>query len=575
MFDEHGRRIYRGQEALDKFAESLGSRLREAHKLHYKTTFQNLPISIENRKGSVRRGTDNDGEEWETKMKHPYGYIRGTKGPDGDAVDVFVGPNEDAAYAYVIHSNNPETGEFDEDKVMLGFNSSKRAKEVFMQHYDDPKFFGGIDRIPMWQFSEKVFVKKHTLKKLVASMRESSRSIPQGVGATGLDQSMKRAMLGNHQPQMINPEVREGGPGSGPRVRLYHGTTSSNAKKIRREGLKLQKSGGQTVPHVTTSKKDAMEFAKLTAKDAGGGERPVVISLKPEASKFFDDGKIGEMGTSSMRSSNKTRIHPKYIESREAREPAFASLQVPQDMLEKLIKSGQAPPIRNASKGGIREHGTKGMHWGQHSPREVIEHVVGKENYKGAMEHPNKGTIHLFDDPATRNTLAMYEKKIRDPQTVRDHIADSRAKYGHESRRRRSFESRLGSFLTESRRSPGTYYARELARYDTDAEEADVDLIRESFGGRVDFPRTKRHGDLGMGYFHEKIDRARRVVIKPTRGKKLTAGVFSEAKHAIKKGIPVYGIHKGRLRRVKNVEALGSPNKEGHFGRVIYRRKRK
>lgn len=509
MFDEHGRTIYRGQEALDKFAEALGSRLSEARKLHYKTSFQNLPISIENRKGSVRRGVGDDGEEWETKMKHPYGYIRGTEGPDGDAVDVFVGPNEDAAYAYVIHSNNPETGEFDEDKVMLGFNSSKRAKEVFMQHYDDPKFFGGIDAIPMWQFSEKVFVKKHTLKKLVASMRESSRSIPKGIGATGLDQSMKRAMLGNHQPQMINPEVRE------------------------------------------------------------------------------------------------------------AREPAFASLQVPEDMLE---------------------HGTKGMHWGQRSPREVIEHVVGKENYKGAMEHPKKGTIHLFDDTATGSTMAMYEDKIRDPQSVRDHIADSRAKFAHESRSReggpgsgphlrgqggskrdpdfkntdamkdvlkdfgkqnltaqdelrkdfehflsrrpkkkesrRSFESRLGSFMRESRRSPGTYYARELARYDTDAEEADLDLIRESFGGRVDFPQTKRHGQLGMGYFHEKIDRAKRVVIKPTRGKRLTAGVFSEAKHAIKKGIPVYGIHKGRLRRVKNVEALGNPNKSGHFGRVIYRKRR-
>src|SRR5882672_217189 len=116
--DEHGRKILIGQEALDHFSHGI-SRLLENRKLHYKTTFQDIPISVENRKGSIRRGVDPDGDDWETKMRLPYGYIPGTKGADGDAVDCFVGPSEHAAYAYVVHSNNIETGEFDEDKVML------------------------------------------------------------------------------------------------------------------------------------------------------------------------------------------------------------------------------------------------------------------------------------------------------------------------------------------------------------------------------------------------------------------------------------------------------------------------
>ena len=47
-------------------------------------------ISIENPKGSYRRGKDRNGKEWKTLMHHDYGYFRKTVGKDGDAVDVFL-----------------------------------------------------------------------------------------------------------------------------------------------------------------------------------------------------------------------------------------------------------------------------------------------------------------------------------------------------------------------------------------------------------------------------------------------------------------------------------------------------
>ena len=152
-------------------------------------------------------------------MKVPYGYIPGTEGADGDALDVFVGPEENAAYAYVVHSNNPETGEFDEDKVMLGFQDADSAKRCFLQHYDDPKFFGGMDSIPMWKFRTKAFIKKHTEKKLVASMREgASLQVPEeyfeeklDTLGRGTDQDMKKSILGHHQDIMLDPNVREHG----------------------------------------------------------------------------------------------------------------------------------------------------------------------------------------------------------------------------------------------------------------------------------------------------------------------------------------------------------------------------
>jgi hypothetical protein len=126
-------------------------------KLHYRTAFQGLPISVENRKGSVRQGCDKQWGCWRTKMTFPYGYIRGTKGMDGQEVDVFVGPKVDAKFAYVITiKKQPDFKKDDEEKVFLGFGSAKEAKKAFFANYDDPRFFGRIKAIPMAVFSKKV-----------------------------------------------------------------------------------------------------------------------------------------------------------------------------------------------------------------------------------------------------------------------------------------------------------------------------------------------------------------------------------------------------------------------------------
>lgn len=130
------------------------------YKLHGRTAFQGLPISVENRKGSVRRGRDPKWGPWETKMKVPYGYIRGTKGMDGSEVDVFVGDYVNAKMAYVITiRQQPDFKKDDEQKVMLGFRNKSAAKKCFLDHYNDSRFFGKMIAIPMEQFKKKVMQK--------------------------------------------------------------------------------------------------------------------------------------------------------------------------------------------------------------------------------------------------------------------------------------------------------------------------------------------------------------------------------------------------------------------------------
>lgn len=95
-------------------------------------------ITVENPKGSVRRGTDASGKAWEQTMQNTYGYIRGTEGVDGDHIDVFLTNDIDGwngRRVYIVDQYN-EDGTFDEHKVMLGFNDEAEAQDVYLSNYE-------------------------------------------------------------------------------------------------------------------------------------------------------------------------------------------------------------------------------------------------------------------------------------------------------------------------------------------------------------------------------------------------------------------------------------------------------
>ncbi len=96
-------------------------------------------ITIEQPQGSVRKGTDADGKQWESKMNNTYGYIRGAVGVDGDHIDVFLSNDIDGwngHKVFVVDQYNPD-GSFDEHKVMLGFNDADEAKSDYLANYEN------------------------------------------------------------------------------------------------------------------------------------------------------------------------------------------------------------------------------------------------------------------------------------------------------------------------------------------------------------------------------------------------------------------------------------------------------
>lgn len=128
--------------------------LSKRRNLQYKTQFQGLDVSIESPKGHYRRWTDKHGRQGVTRMAYPYGYLRDMtrNGADGESIDVYLGPDDTSDYAFIVHQLDPKTGDYDEDKVFLGFRSDVEAKRAYLMHRDGMCAFSGVTTMTMGQF---------------------------------------------------------------------------------------------------------------------------------------------------------------------------------------------------------------------------------------------------------------------------------------------------------------------------------------------------------------------------------------------------------------------------------------
>jgi hypothetical protein len=93
-----------------------------------------LNLAIEQPRNTYRTGIGKDGKRWTTRLAAHYGYIPGTKGADGDAVDCFIGFYPQSEYAWVI--NQYVDGQWDEHKVMLAMADEESAQRAYLDSYE-------------------------------------------------------------------------------------------------------------------------------------------------------------------------------------------------------------------------------------------------------------------------------------------------------------------------------------------------------------------------------------------------------------------------------------------------------
>lgn len=123
-----------------------------------------LNITIEQPKGSIRRGTDANGKQWESEMHNTYGYIRGTESVDGDHIDIFLSDNPTEGNVFVVDQINKD-GSFDEHKVMYGFSDMESARQAYLSNYEEG-----------WQGLGSITeVKKEDFKKWIDSSKRKTK----------------------------------------------------------------------------------------------------------------------------------------------------------------------------------------------------------------------------------------------------------------------------------------------------------------------------------------------------------------------------------------------------------------
>ncbi len=168
-------------------------------------------ISIENPKGSVRRGPVDKATgkpAWETEMQNDYGYFRGTIGKDKDHIDVYLSDAPEQGDVFVVDQYNPD-GSFDEHKVMYGFADGKAALDAYLANYEQG-----------WEQTRRLDVtgvSKDEFKKWIQSSKRKTKPFAEYRNIKALTEEVGQTRTHINDEGVIVD-------GDGQPMTLYHGT---------------------------------------------------------------------------------------------------------------------------------------------------------------------------------------------------------------------------------------------------------------------------------------------------------------------------------------------------------------
>lgn len=118
-------------------------------------------VSLENLKGSTRTGPG-----WSVVMTADYGHVPCVSSAEGDMewMDCFVGDNRESEDVWIVDALDPRTGQFDEHKCMLGFDTEDQALACFSESYSDngARRIGGVTHMDQEEFAAWLQSGDHT-----------------------------------------------------------------------------------------------------------------------------------------------------------------------------------------------------------------------------------------------------------------------------------------------------------------------------------------------------------------------------------------------------------------------------
>ena len=233
-----------------------------------------LAATIETPLGSERTGVSADGTPWSSTMGADYGYIRGTKGADGDHVDAYFGPEAARANpppVWMLDQIEPASGLFDEHKAMIGFPDRNAALTAYHASFSDGSAasrIGAITAMPWQQF--RAWVASGNTKQPVAYVPPPSvdqQAAAQGAADTERHKQALTAIAGvlatQNQLDLTRAQINEAA------VEHLAGLTPAEAilKVAHRHMIKAIVNAGAT-PHVEQPRTEST--ADQTGARSGG-----------------------------------------------------------------------------------------------------------------------------------------------------------------------------------------------------------------------------------------------------------------------------------------------------------------
>jgi N12 class adenine-specific DNA methylase len=217
-----------------------------------------LDISIENPKGSTRSGNRPDGTQWEHTMSDHYGYIKRTKGADNEHIDTYIGSNPNSDQVFIVDQLDQETGNFDEHKVMLGFDSQEAATTAYQSNFDQGWKVGPIRNMDMEQFKD--WLKNGDTSKPATDNKANNSQHPVDVWKSEMSKALDEADTSHPQYKKLQLNLKNG---------LRSASDRESALKQAKE-IKLNKEDSTSIPDQFANNKiftsDAVANAKARLK---------------------------------------------------------------------------------------------------------------------------------------------------------------------------------------------------------------------------------------------------------------------------------------------------------------------
>ncbi|MBR3444839.1 MAG: hypothetical protein IKH14_03085, partial [Prevotella sp.] len=173
-------------------------------------SFGGYDFTVENPKGSVRRGVDATGKSWEQTMNNTYGYLRGKGmlGKDGDHLDVFINDAADLdafeGPIFIIDQVNKD-GSFDEHKIMYGFDDMPSAIRNYLMNYERPwEGLGNITEVDKATFDEWLASSDRKMKPFAETRFGDKRDVADKVIGEAMERNARVSRSKKHQREVAS-----------------------------------------------------------------------------------------------------------------------------------------------------------------------------------------------------------------------------------------------------------------------------------------------------------------------------------------------------------------------------------